>query len=146
MKYIDKSMFNKLSIKEQVKIFNELLEGHNNIKEVCEYIGIAYSTIRDRFYKHKYIYNKHLRKYEYNFNKNRNLELEKMIENIINNIDRKQINPFELSNMGDITIRSFRIYENVLLDFIEFCNNSSLKQYDVLSIFIMEGLEKYNKR
>lgn len=146
MKYIDKTMFNKLSIKEQVKIFNELLGEHNNIKEVCEYIGIAYSTIRDRFYKNRYVYNKHLRKYEYNFNKNRNLELEKMIENIINNIDRKQINPFELSNMGDITIRSFRIYENVLSDFIDFCNNSSLKQYDVLSLFIMEGLKKYNKK
>ena len=38
MKYIDKIIFNKLGVKEQVKIFNELLQEHNNIKEVCEYI------------------------------------------------------------------------------------------------------------
>ena len=49
MKYIDKATFNKLGIKEQVKLFNSLLQEHNSIKEVCDYIGISYSTIRDRF-------------------------------------------------------------------------------------------------
>ena len=70
MKYVDKATFNKLGIKEQVKLFNSLLQEHNNIKEVCEDIGISYSTIRDRFSKHKYIFNKYSRAYELNHNKN----------------------------------------------------------------------------
>ena len=64
MKYIDKATFNKLGIKEQVKLFNSLLQEHNSIKEVCDYIGISYSTIRDRFSRYKYIFNKHSKAFE----------------------------------------------------------------------------------
>ena len=145
MKYIDKIIFNKLGVKEQVKIFNELLQEHNNIKEVCEYIGIAYSTIRDRFYKNKYYYNKSLKKYEYK-NKNKNTELQKIIENIMIDMNRNNLSPLSNENNGDIIIRSFRIYEDILNEFIDFCENTSLKQYDVLSIFILEGLNKYKKK
>ena len=147
MKYVDKATFNKLGIKEQVKLFNSLLQEHNNIKEVCEDIGISYSTIRDRFSKHKYIFNKYSRAYELNHNKNRNIEIEKIVEDVMANINRRKLDIHELSkdDIGEITIRSFRIYENILNDFIDFCQNCSLKQYDVLSLFILEGMEKYKK-
>ena len=90
MKYIDKATFNKLGIKEQVKLFNSLLQEHNSIKEVCDYIGISYSTIRDRFSRYKYIFNKHSKAYELNYNKNRNIEIEKIVEDIMSNINRKR--------------------------------------------------------
>ncbi|MCI7206243.1 MAG: hypothetical protein MSA15_09680 [Clostridium sp.] len=147
MKYIDKATFNKLGIKEQVKLFNSLLREHNSIKEVCDYIGISYSTIRDRFSRYKYIFNKHSKSYELNYNKNRNIEIEKIVEDIMSNINRKRLDIHELNkdDIGEITVRSFRIYENILNDFIDFCQNCSLKQYDVLSLFILEGMNRYKK-
>lgn len=148
MEYIDKATFNKLSIKEQIKIFNSLLKSNNNIKDVCDLIGISYSTIRDRFHKNKYVFNKFNHQYELksNSNRNRNIELEKIIEDVINNMNRKQLEPISEHSRGNIVVRSFRVYENVLEDFISFCDNSILKQYDVLSLFILDGIEKYKKK
>lgn len=146
MEYIDKSTFNKLGIKEQIKIFNSLLKENSNIKEVCDVIGISYSTIRDRFHKNKYGFNKFNQQYELNTDKSKNSELEKIIEDVIKNMDRKSLEPISEESRGDVIVRSFRVYENVLNDFIDFCDNSMLKQYDVLSLFIVEGIEKYKKK
>lgn len=146
MKYIDKATFNKLGIKEQIKIFNSLLKENSNIKEVCDILGISYSTIRDRFHRNKYGFNKFTQQYELNTDKSKNSELEKIIEDVIRNINRKSLEPISGDLKGNLTIRSFRIYENVLNDFIDFCDNSMLRQYDVLSLFIIEGIEKYKKK
>ena len=71
MDYIDKSTFNKLSTQSQVKAFNNLLDENKNIKEVCRTIGISYSTVRERFHKANYSFNKFKGKYENNeFNEN----------------------------------------------------------------------------
>ena len=69
-----------------------------------------------------------------------------MIENIMIDMNRNNLSPLSNENNGDIIIRSFRIYEDILNEFIDFCENTSLKQYDVLSIFILEGLNKYKKK
>ena len=148
MEYIDKATFNRLGIKEQVKIFNSLLKSYNNIKEVCDVIGISYSTVRDRFQKNKYGFNKFSQQYELNSDKNRNKnnELERIIEDVVKNMDRKLLEPISEVSRGEITVRSFRVYKNILNDFIDFCDNSMLKQYDVLSLFIIDGLYKYQKK
>lgn len=148
MKIIDKSTFNKLSIKNQVNVFNNLLKEFKNIKEVCKVIGISYSTIRDRFNKHNYTFNKFSNEYEGkdNYIENTN-ELENVIEKVILNMNKKEINPlinYDKSKYDNkLVLRSFRIHENVLDNFVEYCENSNLKQYDVISLFIHEGLQKY---
>lgn len=145
MEVLDKSIFNKLDIKSQVSIFNDLLEQHGNIKNVCRKVGISYSTIRDRFHKNNYSYNKSNNQYETNTYFEKDIELEKKIEKVFLNMNKKSINPLHNLQQGErkIVIRSFRIHEHILNDFIEYCENSKLKQYDVISLFIQEGLSKY---
>lgn len=146
MEFIDKSTFNKLGIKDQIKVFNSLLKENENIKIVCEKIGISYSTVRDRFQKAKYHYNKYTNQYEkIEINKTKNIELENMIEEVITKMNNKNLEIADLDQEDDIVIRSFRIRKNVLDDFIDYCENSMLKQYDIISLFLVEGMNKYKK-
>ena len=46
---------------------------------------------------------------------------------------------------GEIVVRSYKLYEPIQKDFLEFCKrNNKYKVQDILSQFIKEGLEKYN--
>ena len=46
---------------------------------------------------------------------------------------------------GDIVVRSYKLYEPIQREFLEFCKrNNKYKVQDILSQFIKEGLEKYN--
>lgn len=45
---------------------------------------------------------------------------------------------------GETVTRSFKLYKNVLDKFVDFCNNSKYTQYELLSRFILEGIEKYS--
>ena len=133
---IKKSNFNRLPISEQVDIFNNLLGDSSvlsmskQIKEVCDLICISYSTIRDRFRREGYKYNKTKRLYERATNIN------------FKELDKININHF---NDDDVVVRSFRIRKKVLEDFILYSENSLFKQYDILSLFIAEGMDKYKK-
>lgn len=126
---IKKSNFNRLPVSEQVDIFNNLL-GERGIKEVCDLICISYSTIRDRFRREGYKYNKTKRLYE----RATNIDFKEL--------DKININHF---NDDDVVVRSFRIRKKVLEDFILYSENSLFKQYDILSLFIAEGMDKYKK-
>ena len=45
---------------------------------------------------------------------------------------------------GEIVVRSYKLYEPIQKDFLEFCKrNNKYKVQDILSQFIKEGLEKY---
>ena len=143
---IDKVTFNRLDIKDQIKVFNSILD-EGNIKEVCYKIGISYSTIRDRFQKGRYQYNKFENHYEKaDRNKTNNMELENTIRSVIARINSEELEPKELDLEDDIVVRSFRIRKKILEDFMEYCNNSSLKQYDIISLFLIEGMNKYKKK
>ena len=144
---IDKVTFNRLDIKDQIKVFNSILDEGNNIKEVCYKIGISYSTIRDRFQKGRYQYNKFENHYEKaDRNKTNNMELENTLRSVITKINSEELEPKELDLEDDIVVRSFRIRKKILEDFMEYCNNSSLKQYDIISLFLIEGMNKYKKK
>ena len=54
--------------------------------------------------------------------------------------DKKKCSPCN----GETVTRSFKIYKNVLDDFVNFCNNSKYTQYELLSQFILEGIQKYS--
>lgn len=67
-------------------------------------------------------------------------ELEKDIIDIVNiKIDSNKMT-------GDIKTRSFKVYSDVLDKFLEFTKkHADLKQQDILSQFIIDGIQKYNR-
>lgn len=61
---MNKTEFNDLDVMEQIEYINKsLLEG-NTLTNICKSIGIGRSTIRDRFKKVSYEYNKAINQYE----------------------------------------------------------------------------------
>lgn len=149
MKFVNKSTFNKMNIEEQVDTFNYFLHNLDNIKDVCNKIGISYSTIRDRFHRKNYRFDKKTKQYILN---NNNKELEILITKVIKELDTKSIASnlvddinYDKDDENKVTVRSFRLYESVLNEFINFCNTSKIKQYNILSLFIIEGMNKYKK-
>lgn len=148
---LDKATFNSFDINKQVKYFNEELEKGFTILEVCNKINISYNTIRDRFLRNNYIYNKTTKKYETRRSILANLEsetIDKVLESLVRKVFNQsniEANSFSCNCKGNVVNRSFRIYDKVLNDFLVFCENSNYSQYDILSQFIMEGIQKYNK-
>lgn len=135
---MDKVSFNKLDICKQVDYFNlRLLEG-DCIQSICKSINISYSTIRDRFKKHNYKYNKLSKKYE---NK---LDLpENILYNLLSQLTTKESTLICEKRNSKLISRSFRIHDCVLNEFINFCNKSDFTQQEILSQFIADGLNKY---
>lgn len=149
---MNKKLFNSLTIIEQINYFNEKLKNGLNITQICSEINISYNTIRDRFSKNFYVYNKLLNRYECVeriFPLDEEV-IEKAIEKIVIkvfNSPQKDFNNNKLliSPREDIVVhRSFRIYDSVLKDFLLFCEKSNYNQYEILSKFIEEGIKSYS--
>lgn len=190
---MNKTEFNNLDVLEQIEYINKnLLEG-NTLTNVCKNIGIGRSTIRDRFKKVSYEYNKATNQYESiieiieaetvapaGANKPIKEDIKPIIQqssnlvvgtdseilsHIINNYDDNlsklnemynwyklqssnkvvQTEKFKVDDFeGDIVVRSYKLYEPIQREFLEFCKkNNKYKVQDILSQFIKEGLEKY---
>ena len=144
---MDKIEFNSLSIEEQVNIFNKNLFEGKTINKICDELNMSYNTIRDRFKRHNFTYNKYIKQYECsNFNclSDESL-LEKALDKMVNKIFNNQIEPQILvcNGSGETTNRSFRVYTETLNRFTEYCSKSNYNQYDILSKFIEEGMQKY---
>ena len=149
---MDKKLFNSLTIIEQINYFNEKLKCGMNITQICTEINISYNTIRDRFIKNHYSYNKLTNKYECI---ERLFPLdEEVIEKVLNKIVTKIFNPSPQSNICNnkliiepkvdkIVHRSFRVYDSTLNNFLDFCNKSNYNQYEILSFFIEEGIKNF---
>lgn len=150
---MDKKSFNALTIIEQVNYFNEKLKNGLNITEICSEINISYNTVRDRFSRNFYSYNKLTNKYEC-IEKIFPLDeqvIEKALEKIVTKIFTPQDNQSNFNKLliepkiDDLIVhRSFRIYDSTLKDFLTFCENSNYNQYEILSKFIEEGLKTYS--
>lgn len=149
---IDKATFNRFDISTQIKHFNAELKKGFSITEICSSLNISYNTIRDRFLRNHYTYNKFNKQYELS-NSLINIDessLNKALENIVNKAFTFGQNQIKETNFicnctGSVTNRSFRIYDTVLKDFVNFCERSNYSQYDILSQFISEGIQKYSK-
>ena len=194
---MNKTEFNSLDVMEQIEYINKsLLEG-NTLTNICKSIGIGRSTIRDRFKKVSYEYNKAINQYESIveiveagtiapaeanepikedikpvIQQSSNLvvgtELYKNNEiliNMINNYDDNlsklnelydwyklqssnkvvQTEKFKVDDFeGDIVVRSYKLYEPIQREFLEFCKkNNKYKVQDILSQALKEFLEKY---
>ena len=68
-------------------------------------------------------------------------EIERIVNVVLNKVnDKKKCSPCN----GETVTRSFKIYKNVLDDFVNFCNNSKYTQYELLSQFILVGIQNYS--
>lgn len=86
---MDKEKFNSLSIDDQVIEFNALLDG-SSIRQACTQIGIAKTTVRDRFKKHGYLFNAEENKYLYD--KSGRIESDENTKNITaSNIEKSKV-------------------------------------------------------
>ena len=61
---MNKTEFNSLDVMEQIEYINKSLLNGNTLTNICKSIGIGRSTIRDRFKKVSYEYNKSINQYE----------------------------------------------------------------------------------
>ena len=191
---MNKTEFNSLDVMEQIEYINKsLLEGYT-VTGICNYIGIGRSTIRDRFEKVSYKYNKSINQYESiieiieaetiapaGANKPIKEDITPVIQQssnlvvrtdsdilttIINNYDdnmnklNEMYNWYKLQSSnkvvetekfkvddfeGEIVVRSYKLYEPIQKDFLEFCKrNNKYKVQDILSQALKEFLDKYN--
>lgn len=148
---MNKKLFNSLTIIEQINFFNQKLKNGLNITQICSEINISYNTIRDRFSKNFYIYNKLSNQYECverTFPLDEEIiekALEKIVIKVFNSPQDNFNNKLLISPREDIVVhRSFRIYDSVLKDFLSFCEKSNYNQYEILSRFIEEGIKNYS--
>lgn len=153
---MNKTEFNSLEVLEQIEYINKsLLEG-NTLTNICKSIGIGRSTIRDRFKKVSYEYNKSINQYESIVEiieaetiapAGANKPIKENIKPVIQQSSNKvvQTEKFKVDDFeGDIVVRSYKLYEPIQREFLEFCKkNNKYKVQDILSQFIKEGLEKY---
>ena len=147
-----RNLFNSLTIIEQINYFNEKLKEGFNITEICSEINISYNTIRHRFSKNFYTYNRLNNRYEciekiFPFDEE---VIEKALEKVVTKIfTSPQVNTsknelhIEPKN-DNIVHRSFRIYDSTLKEFLNFCENSNYNQYEILSKFIDECIKNFS--
>lgn len=149
---MDKRIFNSLTIIEQINYFNEKLRQGFNITQICSEINISYNTVRDRFSKSFYSYNKITNRYEC-VEKLFPLDeevIEKALEKVVAKLFNSPQHDFsnkliiEPKQQDMIVHRSFRIYASVLNSFLEFCDKSNYNQYEILSKFIEEGIKNFS--
>ena len=148
---MEKEEFNKLKVKDQVEYINQKLD-KKSLTEICKDINISRATIRKRFLKQGYEFNKIQNKYicslelnnkaeeENKCNNNTKVLEEKIqIEDKLNNDDSINIKKFE----GKTVSRCYRLYEEVQKEFSKFCKeNSNYKVQDILSMALYEYMKK----
>lgn len=154
--------FDSLRIINQIEYINKELE-KNNLTEICKKIKISRSTIRERFLKQGYGYDKIQNKYiciakadkkPQNINKYKNntnvLEdnlkaLEGRIKALEDKINIHAVNNIDINikNFKRNTVsRCYRVYEEVQKEFSKFCKeNSNYKVQDLLSMALYEYME-----
>ena len=191
---MNKTEFNSLDIMEQIEYINKSLLNGNTLTNICKSIGIGRSTIRDRFEKVSYKYNKSINQYESIIEiieaetiapaganepikeditpviqQSSNLVVgtdNEILTSLINNYDdmnnklNEMYNWYKLQSSnkvvqtekfkvddfeGDIVVRSYKLYEPIQREFLEFCKrNNKYKVQDILSQALKEFLDKYN--
>lgn len=129
---MNKEQFNKLTIEEQVKTINKLIEPLGSVNKVCTKIGIAKSTVRDRFKSNNYYYDSDSKEYKLKvelIKDNNSLD-----ENNRNNKYYKQTKEQSKTNYNNnkVVIEGEKQMSNIVL------NNKSL----IALNFISENLEK----
>lgn len=162
---MNKEEFNKLGLKDQLDFVNVELE-KKSLTKISDEIKISRKTLRNRFDKFGYVYDKQSNKYiiksnskdedDLNNTNNTNVLFDKIksLERRINGLeDRLNNSKTELMELKDISIKSlegetvsrcYRLNKEVQKEFSDFCKrNSSYKVQDILGSALVEFMEKY---
>lgn len=164
---MDKNKFNKLEAMDQVEFINKELE-NKSLTKISEELKISRKTIRNRFEKIGYIYDKESNKYSLETNKedeedfnntiNTKLLLERMkgLERQIKTLEeefklikeRPKIKEYKEIDMkmldGETVSRCYRLNKEIQKEFSSFCKqNSSYKVQDILAAALIEYMDKY---
>ncbi|MEG1482933.1 hypothetical protein [Clostridium sp.] len=118
---MNKEQFNKLNIKSQIKYFNELLKKFDSISQVCKQIGIAPSTVKDRFKSNRYYFDADIKQY---------LEVVEIVSNTEdydNNNNSYNLNEI-IENKSMTNVTPNNINKNLVL------NNESLKALEFITL------------
>lgn len=159
---MEKEEFNKLKVQDQVEYINQKLD-RKSLTEICKDINISRATIRKRFLKQGYLFDKSNNKYKSSSETNNKAQKENKCENNTKVLEEKiqalesKIEAIEnkLNNSSGINVKKFegktvsrcyRLYEEVQKDFSKFCKeNSNYKVQDILSMALYEYM-KSNKK
>lgn len=156
-----KEEFNKLKVKDQVEYINQKLD-KKSLTEICKDINISRATVRKRFLKQGYVFNKNNNKYIYSSEENNEAQKEnkhenntkvleekiQVLESKIEAIENKLNNNSSSVNIkkfeGKTVSRCYRLYEEVQKEFSKFCKeNSNYKVQDILSMALYEYMKDY---
>ena len=149
-----RSDFDKLEVRDQIEYINNKLAEGNTLTNICKCLDIGRSTIRDRFKKISYEYNKSINQYEciVEIVESKEIEPKRSEQQEYNPIklessnkvvgtERLSVEDFE----GDIVVRSYKLYESIQKEFADFCKvNNKYKVQDILSQALKEFLDKYS--
>lgn len=164
---MNKDKFNELEVKDQIEFINKELE-NKSLTKISEELKISRKTIRNRFEKIGYIYDKQSNKYgietnkedEEDFNNTINtkalLERIKGLERQINTLEEevklikdspkiKEYKGIDIKMLdGETVSRCYRLNKEIQKEFSSFCKqNSSYKVQDILAAALIEYMDKY---
>ena len=167
MNRLNKEEFNELKVKDQIDFINIELE-KKSLTKISEEIKVSRKTLRSRFDKFGYVYDKRSNKYIIksieqdggwlNNTINTNVLLSKIeglerqmkaLEGEVNKlkIESKDIgfNEIDIRALeGETVSRCYRLNKEVQKEFSKFCKrNSSYKVQDILGTALVEFIEKY---
>lgn len=165
---MDRKEFDKMELLEQVQYFNNLLAEGKTIRDIAEGIGIARSTIRDRFKKIGYKYNKKNNIYTKNTditkisnNNNIKINIDDDIKELIKHKDillelaadyknrtatEININDIPAELKAGVVIKSIKVYTDIAGKFEKICNRyKGIKKQDLYSLALLEFTEKYSE-
>lgn len=132
-----KEEFNNLDIMDQVEYINKMLNEKRSLTNIASDLSIGRSTIRDRFKKVNYIYDKKLNQY---------IKWEKLVcdteviqsnTNVLESINREELKKYNVSNT-DVNKKILNItneYE-ILMEMIELykCNSNVLQNKIIIDL------------
>lgn len=132
-----KEEFNNLDIMDQVEYINKMLNEKRSLTNIASDLSIGRSTIRDRFKKVNYIYDKKLNQY---------IKCEKLVcdteviqsnTNVLESINREELKKYNVSNT-DVNKKILNItneYE-ILMEMIELykCNSNVLQNKIIIDL------------
>lgn len=164
---MNKDKFNELEVKDQIEFINKELE-NKSLTKISEELKVSRKTIRNRFEKIGYSYDKQSNKYKIEANKadeedfnntiNTKVLLERMkgLEKQIKTLEEefklikdrpkiKELKEIDIKMLdGETVSRCYRLNKDIQKKFSSFCKqNSRYKVQDILAAALSEYMDKY---
>lgn len=113
---MNKDEFNALEILKQIDYINKQLKNNSSITSVCKSIGVSRTTVRDRFKKVDYIYNKEVNAYILKENNDCNADVIDIDNGCNTPVESTEITEVHKEGVFDIIEKSDEEIKNNLLE------------------------------